>query len=34
LIKKIKEVIKPNALILTKASRALAMEEVVESLIS
>ena len=33
LIKKIKEVIKPNSLILTKASRALAMEEVVESLI-
>ncbi len=34
LIAKIKEVMKPNALILTKASRALAMEEVVESLIS
>ncbi|MSU02756.1 UDP-N-acetylmuramoyl-tripeptide--D-alanyl-D-alanine ligase [Tissierella pigra] len=33
LIEKIKEVIKPNSLILTKASRALAMEEVVESLI-
>ncbi|WMM25030.1 UDP-N-acetylmuramoyl-tripeptide--D-alanyl-D-alanine ligase [Tissierella sp. MB52-C2] len=33
LIRKIKEVMKPNSLILTKASRALAMEEVVESLI-
>jgi len=32
LIKKIKEVMIPNSLILTKASRALAMEEVVNSL--
>lgn len=32
LIRKIKEVIIPNSLILTKASRALAMEEVVRSL--
>jgi len=33
LVKKIKEVIIPNSLILTKASRSLAMEEVVDSLI-
>lgn len=33
LIKKIKEIVKPNALILVKASRPLQMEEVVESLI-
>ena len=33
LIQKIKEVVKPNALVLVKASRPLAMEEVVEGLI-
>lgn len=32
LIKKIKEVVKPNALVLVKASRPLSMEEVVEGL--
>lgn len=34
LIKKIKEVIKPNAIVLVKASRPLAMEEVVEGLMN
>lgn len=34
LIKKIKEVVEPNALILVKASRPLAMEEVVEGLMN
>ena len=34
LINKIQQVMKPNSLILTKASRLLAMEEVVESLLS
>lgn len=33
LIQKIKEVLKPNALILVKASRPLAMEEIVDSLL-
>ncbi|WP_353096988.1 UDP-N-acetylmuramoyl-tripeptide--D-alanyl-D-alanine ligase [Tissierella praeacuta] len=34
LIKKVKEVVKPNALVLVKASRPLAMEEVVEALVN
>nr|WP_246565838.1 UDP-N-acetylmuramoyl-tripeptide--D-alanyl-D-alanine ligase [Tissierella carlieri] len=34
LIKKVKEIVKPDALVLVKASRPLAMEEVVEGLIN